>query len=283
MIICFAHTADEATAAAGLFCLAASTLYPMFCPHCSPPTKKWQNVGNTAHCCVYADSNAGIDFIISSATSHVSTRGFSYMSHLDGEGLACLPRPRFTASLNLWPSMIVFKAVKPQHLSIRFIIYVCGQGKKLMQGKSSRWAIQIAWVWHWSYWPSMGMLSSLIYFQLLLLCLSMFFIALFFSWHCSFPLSPLYCFFFFFPLVSFSLAACLFVPFSFALWDPVPACLTSLTMKWMLILIILRAEISLWSNLMLRKQPLHSGRGCASQFELVTEAMQDTPLESCYT
>lgn len=208
MIICFAHTADEATAAAGLFCLAASTLYPMFCPHRSPPTKKWQNVGNTAHCCVYADSNAGIDFIISSATSHVSTRGFSYMSHLDGEGLACLPRPRFTASLNLWPSMIVFKAVKPQHLSIRFIIYVCGQGKKLMQGKSSRWAIQIAWVWHWSYWPSMGMLSSLIYFQLLLLCLSMFFIALFSS-------LPSLLLFFFFSSRLFLFGCLSFCPFLF--------------------------------------------------------------------
>lgn len=50
---------------------------------------------NTAHCCVYADSNTGMDFIISSATAYLSTRGFSYVSHLDGEGLARLPRPRF--------------------------------------------------------------------------------------------------------------------------------------------------------------------------------------------
>lgn len=32
----------------------------------------------------------------------------------------------FTASLNPWPSMIAFKAVKPQHPSLSFIIYVCG-------------------------------------------------------------------------------------------------------------------------------------------------------------
>lgn len=32
-------------------------------------------------------------------------------------GLACMPEPHFTASLNPWPSMIAFKAVKPQRLS----------------------------------------------------------------------------------------------------------------------------------------------------------------------
>lgn len=48
-------------------------------------------------------------------------------------------------------------------------------------------------------------------------------------------------------LVSFSFGWLSFSPSlpRFALWDLVPACLTSLTMKQMLILIILRAEISL--------------------------------------
>lgn len=100
--------------------------------------------------------------------------GFSYISQLDGEGLACLPKPHFNASLNSWPSMIVFKAVKPQHPFLSFIIYVCGLRKKLMQGKSCHRGIQIAWVWHWSYWPCMGMLFSLIYFHLLFLWLFIF-------------------------------------------------------------------------------------------------------------
>lgn len=139
--------------------------------------------------------------------------------------------------------------------SLCFILYVCGRRKKV---KSSHSGIHVAWVWHRSYWPSM--LFSLIYFQLSLLCLFMFFIALLFS----FPLFPLYCLFF-----SLRLFLYLFVSFSFALWDLVPACLTSLTMKQMLILIILLAAISLWSSLMLKEQPLHSVVGGA-KYDLVT-------------
>lgn len=43
-------------------------------------------------------------------------------------------------------------------------------------------------------------------------------------------------------------------PLSLLQWDVLPSCFTSLTMKQMLCLIILLAEISLWSNLMLREQ-----------------------------
>lgn len=254
-----------------------------------PPTEKWQNVvieGNTqtAHGCVYADSNVGINFIISSATAHLSSRGLSYISQSDGVRLACLPKPHFTASLNLWPSMIAFKAFKPQHPSLSFIISVCGLSKKLMWGKNCHRGIQIACVWHQTYWPSMGMLFSLIYFQLLLLCLFMFFIAVFFFLLILlFPFLPSLLLF----LSPLFLAVCLFVSLSSALWDLLPSCFTFLTMKQMLILIILLAEISLWSNLMLREQLLHSASQgdcrCACKCDLVTKAMQDTSLESCYT
>lgn len=137
-----------------------------------PPTrKKMTECGDgRKRRCVCADSNVGINFIISSATAYLS-RGFSNISRLNGEGLACLLKPHFIASLNPWPSMIAFKAVKPQIPCLSFIIYVCGLRKKLLQGKSFHRGIQIASVWHWLYLPSMGMLFSLICFQLLLLCL----------------------------------------------------------------------------------------------------------------
>lgn len=83
-----------------------------------------------ARCCVYADSDAGINFIMSSATAYLSSRGFGYVSRSDGEerggGWLAFRSLIFTASLNPWPSMIAFKAVKPQHPSLSFIIYVCG-------------------------------------------------------------------------------------------------------------------------------------------------------------
>lgn len=128
-----------------------------------PPTEKWPNVvmgGNTqtAHGCVYADSNAGINFIISSATAHLSSRGLSYVSQLDAVRLACLAKPRFTASLNSHPTMFAFKGFKPQRPCLSFIISVCGRRKKLMWGKNCHSGIQIAWVWHQTNWPRMGTL-----------------------------------------------------------------------------------------------------------------------------
>lgn len=63
-----------------------------------------------------------------------------------------------------------------------------------------------------------------------------------FSLDIAHSLSPL---FIALSLASLFLAVRLFVCLCFALWDLVPACLTSLTMKQMLILIILLAEISL--------------------------------------
>lgn len=95
----------------------------------------WRGGGETlqpARCCVYADSDAGINFIMSSATAYLSSRGFGYVSRSDGEerggggGWLAFRSLIFTASLNPWPSMIAFKAVKPQHPSLSFIIYVCG-------------------------------------------------------------------------------------------------------------------------------------------------------------
>lgn len=94
----------------------------------------WRGGGKTlqpARCCVYADSDAGINFIMSSATAYLSSRGFGYVSRSDGEergggGWLAFRSLIFTASLNPWPSMIAFKAVKPQHPSLSFIIYVCG-------------------------------------------------------------------------------------------------------------------------------------------------------------
>lgn len=162
----------------------------------------------------------GIGFIISSATAYLSWRGFGYISQLDGErgGLARSPKPHFTASLKpAGPAWSLLKQSSRSVSPFSFIIYVCGlrKKKKLMRGKGRHWGIQIASVWLRSYWPSMGTLFSLIYFQLLLLCLFMFFIALSFSLDIALSLSPfLYCSF------SFFLAVCLFVSRSlFALWD----------------------------------------------------------------
>lgn len=262
---------------------------PSTLPHLlppSPPTKKWQNVvieGNTqaARRCVYADANVGINFIISSATAYLSSRGFSYISQLDGERLAGLPKPHFTASLNLWPSMMAFKAVKPQRPSLSFIIYVCGLRKK----------VNVRWKLPQRNSDRLGLVLDILtrhgnaffdLFSVIALSVHVLYCSLFSSWYCSFPLSPLYCSFF-----RPSLFGRLFVSLFFAPWDLVPACFTSLTMKQMLILIILLAEISLWSNLMPRKQLLYSasegGRDCACKCDLTTKAMQDTPLESCYT
>lgn len=118
------------------------------------------------------------------------------------------------------------------------------------------------------------------------------FLWFFFSYYCSVCSCSLLLPLFFLLILLFPpfllLAVCLFVSLSFfALWDLLPSCFTSLTMKQMLILIILLAEISLWSNLMLREQLLHIAlQGdccCASKCDLVAKAMQDTPLESCYT
>lgn len=82
----------------------------------------------------------------------------------------------------------------------------------------------------------------MIYFQLLLLCLLMFFIALFPPLDIALSLSLPSTFLFLLPL-SFFYSRLLFL--SFAPWDLVPAGLTFPTMKQMLILIILLAEISL--------------------------------------
>lgn len=57
-------------------------------------------------------------------------RGFANISHLDGGELARLLRPHLTASVNLRPRMIIFKAAEPQHGSLSFIIHVCGLWKK---------------------------------------------------------------------------------------------------------------------------------------------------------
>ena len=262
-----------AAAAVGLFCLANMSRCQGPEPPASPAAEEndrmWRSDGGgetlqPARRCVYADSDAGINFIMSSATAYSSSsRGFSYVLWSGWRGAWLAFRSLiFTASLNPWPSVIAFKAVKPQHPSLSFIIYVCGLrgGKKkikLMRRKSRRRGIQIAWVLASAVLTKRGNERSFLWFTLsyycpvcscsLLLPFSSLDIAL------SLSLSLLYCSFFSLSPLSFFGCLSFCLSLSGALWDLVPAGLTSSTMKQMLILIILPAEISLWSNLMLGK------------------------------
>lgn len=124
--------------------------------------------------------------------------------------LAGWPGPGFTASPNLQPS-----AIRPQH-------HLC------VRSKEKSWCEVKA---------ATGLASVVLTERALLFDL--------FSVIIARPVHVLYCSPFLFPplpsLLLFSLR--LFLPF--ALWDLVPACLTSLTMKQMQMLIILLAAISL--------------------------------------
>lgn len=118
----------------------------------------------------------------------------------------------------------------------------------------------------------------------------MFFIALSFSLDIALSLSPfLYC--------SFSCPSLFFWPSVFlfiAHFLHCGICLTSLTMKQMLIWVILLAEISLWSNPNAQKETARIRRegGCAGESDLVTKAkagystgelLHLSPLYMCFS
>lgn len=187
MIICFAYgwcSLWRAATTVGLFCLAARATATYPTPWFAPHLQQWRNDRMwdairlpTAVFMLTLRQQSISSYPLPQNTYQQEVSVVSLVWIRVWGGRCWLPSGdfwifHFTASLNLWSSMIIIKAVKPQHLSLRFIINVCGQWKKkkkLMRGKSSHWGIPIAWVWHWPYWPSM--LFSLIYFQLLFLYL----------------------------------------------------------------------------------------------------------------
>ena len=169
---------------------------PPASPAAEENDRMWRSDGGgetlqPARRCVYADSDAGINFIMSSATAYSSSsRGFSYVLWSGWRGAWLAFRSLiFTASLNPWPSVIAFKAVKPQHPSLSFIIYVCGLrgGKKKNKVNAKkkpppRNSDRLGFGIGRTDQARERTLFSLIYSQLLLPCLFVFFIApLFFS------------------------------------------------------------------------------------------------------
>lgn len=146
--------------------------------------------------------------------------------------------------------MITFKVVKLQHFSLSFIIYVCGLKKELLREKLPQRNSES--------WFGIGHSDQVRKARFFDLCsfiipLSVCESCLCFSWSFLSP-SPLFIALFFFWLS-------VFLSLHLAIWDPVPAYFTPLTRRQMVILIIVLAEISLWSILMLRIQPLHLAWG----------------------